>query len=127
MPSHVSPVQINRDGEPMRDTKLEFRILPKRLKVHMPEPSLLRQPSKRGMAAQAAYKQKVRSTGEDQRPQRKQKPPVWKHPFVTAGLKNALVMGLGVVLTIGVQKRQGKVVVQERDPQQKKSRKLHFA
>ncbi len=124
----VSMVQINRDGEPMRDTKLEFRILPKRLRVHMPEPSLLRQPSKRGVAAQAAYKHKVANTEQSQRPQRKQKPPIWKHPFVTAGLKTALTMGLGVVVTIGVQKRQGREAPSgETSIEGKKSRKLQFA
>ncbi|KAK9822273.1 hypothetical protein WJX74_002034 [Apatococcus lobatus] len=127
-------LQINRDGEPMRDTKLQFRILPKRLKVHMPEPSLLKQPSKRGMAAQQAYKQKLASSssGDGKRPARKEKPPVWQHPIVTAGLKNALVMGLGVVLTVGLQRRQGQDMSQEEHDKKdsrlgKLSRKLQLA
>ena len=125
-------LQINRDGEPMRDTKLEFRILPKRLKVHMPEPSLLKQPSKRGLAAQQAYKQKLAaSSGEGKRPARKENPPVWQHPIVTAGLKNALVMGLGVVLTVGLQRRQGSDVPREEHKKEGKlsklSRKLQLA
>ena len=116
----------------MRDTRLEFRVLPKRLKVHMPEPSLLKQPSKRGMAAQQAYKQKVASSsGDGKRPARKQKPPVWQHPIVTAGLKNALVMGLGVVLTVGVQARQGRNQGHESHKEEGKlkkvSRKLQIA
>lgn len=38
-------VQVNVDGEPMHDTRFRFEVLPKRLKLHVPEPRLLEEAS----------------------------------------------------------------------------------
>lgn len=37
----ASDVQVNRDGEPMRDTRFRFEILPKRIALHLPSTDLL--------------------------------------------------------------------------------------
>lgn len=34
-------VQVNVDGEPVYDTNFKFEVLPKRLRLHVPEPRLL--------------------------------------------------------------------------------------
>ena len=49
------------------------------------------------------YRRKVQDP--DQRPQKKQ-PPLWQHPVVKAVAKNGALLGLGVVLTISIQRWQ---------------------
>ena len=46
--------QINRDGEPMRDTSFHFEILPKRLRLHMPRTDLLVAGAARGERADSS-------------------------------------------------------------------------
>ena len=41
----LNPVQVNVDGEPMHDTRFRFEMLPKRLRLHVPEPSVLQEAS----------------------------------------------------------------------------------
>ena len=97
-------LQINCDGEPMRDTHFSFKVLPHRLRLHMPQPKLLRQPSRVLNSAQQEYLERINSKLE--RPERKPKATAWRHPVVQSVLRNGLVVGLGVVLTLGVQRMQ---------------------
>lgn len=97
-------LQINCDGEPMRDTHFSFKVLPHRLRLHMPQPKLLRQPSRVLNSAQQEYLERINSKLE--RPERKPKATAWRHPVVQSVLRNGLVVGLGVVLTLGVQSMQ---------------------
>ena len=70
----------------------------------MPQPKLLRQPSRVLNSAQQEYLKKINS--ELERPERKPKATVWRHPVVQSMLRNGLVLGVGVVLTLGVQRMQ---------------------
>lgn len=97
-------LQINCDGEPMRDTHFSFKVLPRRLLLHMPQPRLLRQPSRILNMGQQRYLEKINSKLE--RPSRKPKANMWSNPIVRSILTNGLVLSMGVVLTLGVQKMQ---------------------
>ena len=60
----LSPApQVNVDGEPMHDTRFRFEVLPKRLRLHVPEPKLLEEAgtpaSQRGKQAPHAATDKV--------------------------------------------------------------------
>ena len=54
-------LQVNRDGEPMRAQKLEFSLLPHRLKVHMANKDLLVQPSQTLKAGKQTMDRKVKA------------------------------------------------------------------
>ena len=97
-------LQINCDGEPMRSTHFSFKVLPRRLLLHMPQPKLLRQPSRILNSGQQKYLDKINSKLE--RPARKPKATLWYNPIVQSILTNGLVLGMGVVLTLGVQRMQ---------------------
>ncbi len=88
----------------MRDTHFSFKVLPQRLRLHMPQPKLLRQPSRLLNTAQQEYQAKINSKLE--RPARKPKATVWRHPITQSILMNGLVLGVGVALTLGVQRMQ---------------------
>ena len=90
----------------MRDTHLSFKVLPQRLRLHMPQPKLLRQPSRLLNPAQQEYMKKINSDLE--RPARKPKATLWRHPIVQSILRNGLVLGLGVALALGVQRIQNR-------------------
>lgn len=96
--------QINCDGEPMRDTHFSFKVLPQRLRLHMPQPKLLRQPSRVLNTAQQEYHSKINSQLE--RPARKPRQTLLRHPILQSFLTNGLVLGMGVALTLGVQRFQ---------------------
>lgn len=100
----VAGLQINCDGEPMRDTHFSFKVLPHRLRLHMPQPKLLRQPSRVLNPAQQEYREKINS--KLVRPERKPKATLWRHPVVQSVLRNGLLLGAGVALTLGVQRMQ---------------------
>ena len=70
----------------------------------MPQPKLLRQPSSVLNTAQERYKKKMGS--QIKRPARKPKATIWGNAIVKSILTNGLVLGVGVVLTIGVQRMQ---------------------
>lgn len=97
-------MQINCDGEPLRDTHFSFKVLPQRLLLHMPQPKLLRQPSSVLNTAQQRYKKKMGS--QIKRPARKRKASFWHNAIVKSVLTNGLVLGMGVVLTLSVQRIQ---------------------
>ena len=84
----------------MRDTHFSFKVLPRRLRLHMPQPKLLRQSSRILNPAQKEYHEKISSMLE--RPARKPKRTVWRHPIVRSILTNGLVLGVGVALTLSV-------------------------
>ena len=48
-------MQVNVDGEPMVDTKFSFKVLPKRLRLHVPEPRLLEAASESDSEAGKCY------------------------------------------------------------------------
>ena len=95
-------MQINCDGEPMRASHFSFKVLPQRLRLHMPQPKLLRQPSRVLNSAQQEYRSKIQSQLE--RPAKKPRKSLLRHPIVQSILTNGLVLGMGVALTIGVQR-----------------------
>lgn len=95
-------MQINCDGEPMRASHFLFKILPQRLRLHMPQPTLLRQPSRVLNSAQQEYRSKIQSHVE--RPTKEPRQTLLRHPIVQSILANGLVLGMGVALTIGVQR-----------------------
>ncbi|KAL3163388.1 hypothetical protein ABBQ32_009773 [Trebouxia sp. C0010 RCD-2024] len=94
-------LQINCDGEPMRATHFTFKVLPQRLRLHMPQPKLLRQPSRVLNPAQRQYRSKIQTQLE--RPARRPKRTLFTHPIVQSLLTNGLVLGMGVALTIAMQ------------------------
>lgn len=94
-------MQINCDGEPMRATHFTFKVLPQRLRLHMPQPKLLRQPSRVLNPAQRQYRSKIQTQLE--RPARRPKRTLFTHPIVQSLLTNGLVLGMGVALTIAMQ------------------------
>ena len=70
----------------------------------MPQPKLLRQPSRILNSGQQQYLDKINS--ELERPAKKPKASIWHNPVVRSILTNGLVLGMGVVLTLGVQRIQ---------------------
>lgn len=70
----------------------------------MPQPKLLRQPSRVLNPAQQEYREKINS--KLVRPERKPKATLWRHPVVQSVLRNGLLLGAGVALTLGVQRMQ---------------------
>ena len=100
-------MQINCDGEPMRATHFSFKVLPQRLRLHMPQPKLLRQPSRVLNTAQLEYHSKMKSQLE--RPARKPRQTLLRHPVFQSLLTNGLVLGMGVALTLGVQRFQQRI------------------
>lgn len=88
----------------MQASHFTFKVLPRRLRLHMPQPTLLRQPSRVLNSAQQEYRSKIQSQLE--RPARKPKRTLLRHPIVQSVLTNGLVLGMGVVLTIAMQRFQ---------------------
>ena len=88
----------------MHATHFSFKVLPRRLLLHMPQPKLLRQPSRILNSGQQKYLDKINSKLE--RPAKKPKANIWYNPVVRSILTNGLVLGMGVVLTLGVQRIQ---------------------
>lgn len=86
----------------MRASHFTFKVLPQRLLLHMPQPKLLRQPSRVLNSAQQEYRSKIQSQLE--RPAKKPRKTLLRHPIVQSILTNGLVLGVGVALTIGVQR-----------------------
>lgn len=85
----------------MRATHFTFKVLPRRLQLHMPQPKLLRQPSRVLNSAQRQYRSKIQTQLE--RPARRPKQTLFRHPIVQSLLTNGLVLGMGVALTIAMQ------------------------
>ncbi|KAK9802807.1 hypothetical protein WJX73_009820 [Symbiochloris irregularis] len=94
-------LQINCDGEPMRDTKFTFSVLKKRLMVHMPEPKLLRRSSKELKHGEKAFHKKIAHTAK--RPF-KHREGFWQKDTVQTPLKYSAAIGVGVALTLGAQR-----------------------
>ncbi|KAK9868764.1 hypothetical protein WJX84_009994 [Apatococcus fuscideae] len=65
-------LQVNRDGEPMRAKRLDFRVLPHRLKVHMAHDELLVQPSRVLKHASNAVHKKVEAANQAERREQRQ-------------------------------------------------------
>ena len=95
-------MQINCDGEPMRATHFTFKVLPRRLRLHMPQPTLLRQPSRVLNSAQRRYRSKIQTQLE--RPAKRPKRTLLRHAIVQSLLTNGVVLGMGVALTIAMQR-----------------------
>ena len=87
----------------MNETKYIFKVLPKRLMVHMPDPKLLGKKSSEREHGQKQYHKKVEQTKK--RPV-KEKPPLWQRPAVSTPLKYSAAIGVGVALTLGAQRFQ---------------------
>ena len=52
-------LQINCDGEPVRDTHFSFSVLPQRLRLHLPHPQLLSQPRPERQRLSQLWEQQV--------------------------------------------------------------------
>ena len=87
----------------MHSSKFKFSVLPKRLLVHMPEPKLLRQPSREMKQGQKAFHRKVAHATK--RPF-KQREAFWQSPTFTTPMKYSAAVGIGVVLTLAAQRFQ---------------------
>ena len=59
MCSYRAMLQINCDGEPMRDTHFSFSVLPRRLRLHLPHPQLLSQPRPERQRLSQLWEQQV--------------------------------------------------------------------
>lgn len=94
-------MQINCDGEPLQAKKFLFKVLPKRLRIHMPETNLLAASSDRLERQQKAFKHKVAHATK--RPVRKGQK-LWQKPVVQSSLKYTAAVGMGVALTLATQR-----------------------
>lgn len=94
-------LQINCDGEPLNAEKFTFKVLPKRLCIHMPDPKLLSTSSKDMKKGQQAFHKKVAHATK--RPF-KERPAFWQKPTFATPAKYTAAVGVGVLLTLGAQR-----------------------
>ncbi|KAK9868763.1 hypothetical protein WJX84_009994 [Apatococcus fuscideae] len=89
-------LQVNRDGEPMRAKRLDFRVLPHRLKVHMAHDELLVQPSRVLKHASNAVHKKVEAANQAERREQRQ---LWYLALLLPALAHSRTFSLVVRFT----------------------------
>jgi diacylglycerol kinase family enzyme len=98
-------LQINRDGEPMRAKHFNFKVLPRRLEMHMPHTDLLSQKGVKN-SPRTRFSQKIEAQQQRQERQQSAFQPkkVLHHPMTKTVLKTSLVLGVGIGLGMRFQR-----------------------